>query len=51
MIRRVERGGDEIDNLLILHPNCHRLIHNHEMDKVLYVVFIHKININMLTLK
>ncbi|AKL13987.1 group II intron reverse transcriptase/maturase [Citrobacter freundii] len=32
IIRRVDGGGDEIDNLMMLHPNCHRLIHNHEVD-------------------
>lgn len=28
IIRRVDGGGDEIDNLMMLHPNCHRLIHS-----------------------
>ncbi|WP_137651089.1 group II intron reverse transcriptase/maturase [Escherichia albertii] len=32
IVRRVDGGGDEIDNLMMLHPNCHRLIHNHEVD-------------------
>ncbi len=32
IIRRVDGGGDEIDNLMMLHPNCHRLIHNHKVD-------------------
>ncbi|HCD2099767.1 TPA: group II intron reverse transcriptase/maturase [Klebsiella pneumoniae] len=27
IIRRVDGGGDEIDNLMMLHPNCHRLVH------------------------
>ncbi|ECO0045307.1 HNH endonuclease, partial [Salmonella enterica subsp. enterica serovar Infantis] len=27
-IRRVDGGGDEIDNLMMLHPNCHRLVHS-----------------------
>ncbi|XGM76492.1 HNH endonuclease [Klebsiella pneumoniae] len=29
IIRRVDGGGDEIDNLMMLHPNCHRLLHSH----------------------
>ncbi|OTA18126.1 group II intron reverse transcriptase/maturase [Xenorhabdus beddingii] len=28
IIRRTDGGGDEIDNLVMLHPNCHRLLHN-----------------------
>lgn len=28
IIRRVDGGGDESDNLMMLHPNCHRLVHN-----------------------
>ncbi|MBT0719932.1 group II intron reverse transcriptase/maturase [Rosenbergiella collisarenosi] len=32
VIRRVDGGGDEVDNLMMLHPNCHRLIHNHSVD-------------------
>ncbi|WP_432807056.1 HNH endonuclease [Providencia huaxiensis] len=29
VIRRVDGGGDGIDNLMMLHPNCHRAIHHH----------------------
>jgi len=28
VVRRVDGGGDEIDNLLMLHPGCHRQIHH-----------------------
>ena len=28
IIRRVDGGGDEIENLIMLHPNCHRLMHS-----------------------
>jgi RNA-directed DNA polymerase len=28
VVRRVDGGGDEIDNLMMLHPNCHRVIHH-----------------------
>lgn len=32
---RVYGGGDEIDNLLLLHPTCHQQLHNPNSDAVL----------------
>ncbi|MBS9441256.1 group II intron reverse transcriptase/maturase [Photorhabdus heterorhabditis] len=29
-IRKLMGGGDEIDNLILLHPNCHRQLHANE---------------------
>ena len=31
IVRRVDGGGDEIDNLIMLHLNCHRLLHRGEL--------------------
>nr|WP_244589885.1 HNH endonuclease [Xenorhabdus budapestensis] len=27
IIRRTDGSGDKIDNLIMLHPNCHRQLH------------------------
>ena len=32
VVRRTDGGGDEIDNLVMLHVNCHRQLHSRQGD-------------------
>jgi RNA-directed DNA polymerase len=34
LVWRTHGGGDEADNRVLLHPNCHRQVHNLELDGV-----------------
>jgi RNA-directed DNA polymerase len=34
LIKRVDGGSDKIDNLVLLHPNCHNLVHNLKLSVV-----------------
>lgn len=34
LIRRVDGGKDIMSNLVLLHPNCHRQVHNRKLDVV-----------------
>lgn len=32
LVWRVYGGGDEAENQMLLHPNCHRQVHNQELE-------------------
>ena len=32
-VKRTDGGGDELDNLELLHANCHRQLHSQEAEK------------------
>lgn len=34
LVRRVDGGKDIMSNLVVLHPNCHRQVHNRKLDVV-----------------
>lgn len=34
IVKKVEGGGDNISNLVMLHPNCHRQVHNQNLKVV-----------------